>query len=62
MYRDWKVYVEDILIAIEKIERYMASQNLDIFLANDEKQDTVIRNLEIIGEAAGKIPGTKREN
>jgi len=62
MYRDWKVYTEDIVTSIEKIELYLDEQDLDDFLKNSEKQDAVIRNLEIIGEAAGKIPDTIREN
>ncbi|WPD23147.1 MAG: HepT-like ribonuclease domain-containing protein [Candidatus Electrothrix aestuarii] len=53
MYRDWKVYIEDIIAAVEKIERYTHRQNQELFLSNEEKQDAVIRNLEIIGEAAG---------
>lgn len=28
MYRNWKVYIEDIVTAIEKIERYMEGQDL----------------------------------
>jgi len=62
MYRDWKVYIEDIVTAVDKIERYIADYNLDLFLENSEKQDAVIRNLEIIGEAAGKVPDTIKEN
>jgi uncharacterized protein with HEPN domain len=62
MYRDWKVYIEDIVTAVDKIERYIAGYNLDLFLENSEKQDAVIRNLEIIGEAAGKVPDTIKEN
>ncbi len=54
MSRDWKVYIEDIVTAINKIDHYMEGQNLGSFLENSEKQDAVIRNLEIIGEAAGK--------
>lgn len=61
MYRDWRVYIEDIITAIEKIERYTANQSIDTFLSNEEKQDAVIRNLEVIGEAAGKVPEVVRE-
>jgi uncharacterized protein with HEPN domain len=32
MYRDWKVYIEDIITAIEKIERYTCAQNQELFL------------------------------
>lgn len=31
------------------------------FKADPKTQDAVIRNLEIIGEAAGKLPGSIRE-
>ena len=50
-----KDYLEHIQQAIQRIQRYL--QNIDQagFLANEEKQDAVIRNLEIIGEAAGNI-------
>ena len=33
---------------------------MDDFLSNEEKQDAVIRNLEVIGEAAGKLPESIR--
>ena len=56
MSRDWRVFVEDIIDAIEKIERYTKNQSLVDFLTNEEKQDAVIRNLEVVGEAAGKVP------
>ena len=48
-------YLEHIHQAIGRIQRYL--QNIDHagFLENEEKQDAVIRNLEIIGEAAGNI-------
>lgn len=61
MLRDWRVYIEDIITAIEKIERYTANQSIDLFLLNEEKQDAVIRNLEVIGESAGKVPEPIRE-
>lgn len=41
--------------AIGRIQRYLTDIDRDVFLANEEKQDAVIRNLEIIGEAAGNI-------
>ena len=61
MYRDWKVYIEDIITAIEKIERYTCAQNQELFLSNEEKQDAVIRNLEVIGEAARVVPDEIKE-
>ena len=52
----WKQRVQDILTAIQKIQRYTAGLSFRTF-ANDEKTvDAVVRNLSIIGEAARNIP------
>ena len=48
-------YLEHILLAIGRIQRYLDGFDQASFLENEEKQDAVIRNLEIIGEAAGNI-------
>lgn len=41
--------------AIDKIERYTADLNQDSFGENELTQDAVVRNIEIIGEAANRI-------
>jgi uncharacterized protein with HEPN domain len=48
-------FLKHILQAIGRIHRYIAGLDRSAFLANEEKQDAVIRNLEIIGEAAQNI-------
>ena len=48
--------VQDILDSIAKIKTYTASLSLEEFLDDSMRIDAVIRNLEIIGEAAGHIP------
>ena len=48
-------YLEHIRQAINRIQRYLADIDHATFLQNEEKQDAVIRNLEVIGEAAGNI-------
>ncbi len=48
-------YLQHIQQAIRRIRRYLSGIDREAFLENEEKQDAVIRNLEIIGEAAGKI-------
>ena len=48
-------YLEHIQQAIGRIQRYLRDIDHAGFLINEEKQDAVIRNLEIIGEAAGNI-------
>lgn len=54
--RNYKVYLEDILAAIANIERYTAEFTFEQFKDDSKTQDAVVRNLEIIGEAAKRIP------
>jgi uncharacterized protein with HEPN domain len=56
MRRDFRLYLDDILEAIHQIQTYLADQNEEAFTNDRKTQDAVIRNLEIIGEAAGNIP------
>ena len=56
MPREYKVYLRDILEAIGRIERYTGNMNFEDFSNNELIQDGVIRNLEIIGEAAKNLP------
>lgn len=54
--RNWSMRVEDILVCIEKIMSYTRGMSYDQFSSDSKTVDAVIRNLEIIGEAAGAIP------
>jgi len=54
--RDWKLYVEDILECIRKVEKYTGDMDFTFFEKDDKTIDAVIKNLETIGEAAGHIP------
>ncbi|MFW6103037.1 MAG: DUF86 domain-containing protein [Chloroflexota bacterium] len=56
MSRDRRLYLDDILEAIRRIREYTKAQDGQTFLADQKTQDAVIRNLEIIGEAAGRLP------
>jgi uncharacterized protein with HEPN domain len=56
MHRDPRLYLDDILEAVGKIHEYTAGMAFAEFLENAKTQDAVIRNLEIIGEAAGRLP------
>ena len=48
-------YLGHILAAIERIERHTAKVDELSFLSSELIQDAVIRNLEVIGEAANNI-------
>ena len=56
MHRDFRLYLDDISESIQQIRIYLADQNEAAFIKDRKTQDAVIRNLEIIGEAAGKLP------
>ena len=56
MQRDYRTYLEDILEAINKIERYTDKLSFNDFKNNELIVDGVVRNLEIIGEAVKKVP------
>lgn len=61
MPRDYKVYLEDIMEAIAKIERYVANLSFEEFTRNEMVLDAIIRNFEIIGEAVKRIPENIKE-
>ena len=58
--RDVRVYFRDILESIAAIERYTAGMDWDAFASNGQTQDSVIRRLEIIGEAVKGVPEEHR--
>ncbi len=47
--RDFVLFLEDILNAIEKIERYSRGFSLGDLKQNDMVTDAILRNFEIIG-------------
>jgi uncharacterized protein with HEPN domain len=54
--RSIEALIADIYEAIEKIERYTTGISKTGFMADDKTIDAVVRNLEIIGEAANRLP------
>jgi len=55
-HRPVDLLIADIIESIEKIERYIAGLDQAAFLRDEKTVDSVVRNLEIIGEAANRIP------
>jgi len=54
-------FLSDILEATQRIQEYTAGINFDGFMEDTKTQDAVLRNLEIIGEAAKHIPDEVRQ-
>jgi uncharacterized protein with HEPN domain len=61
MKRDIRIFLDDILDSIDKIGDYTEPITEEYFYSNTEKQDAVLRRLEIIGEAVKNIPQELRD-
>jgi|AP12_2_1047962.scaffolds.fasta_scaffold238556_1 uncharacterized protein with HEPN domain len=60
MSRDYRLYLDDIIEAIRRIKDFTNGMEFDAFKADIKTQDAVVRNLEIIGEASGRLPEAVR--
>lgn len=60
-YKDWRVRIDDMLEAIGRCQSYVGGLDAETFQKDRKTQDAVARNLEIIGEAASKMPFDVRE-
>lgn len=60
MPRDYRLYLDDILEAIGNIRDYISGMDYPAFCQDRKTQDAVVRNLEVIGEAASRLPGPTR--
>jgi uncharacterized protein with HEPN domain len=54
--RPVELLLDDILEAIGRIEQYIKALSFDAFSKDQKSIDAVVRNLEIIGEAANRLP------
>jgi len=59
--RDYRIYLKDIVAAMESIEEFIAGMDFEQFQADDKTASAVMRKLEIIGEAVKQIPSEVRE-
>ncbi|MBI2415548.1 MAG: DUF86 domain-containing protein [Candidatus Kerfeldbacteria bacterium] len=55
-----ELYLEDIKTAVEKIQTYTYGLSYDDFIGDDKTTDAIIRNVEIMGEAAFMGDTTRR--
>ena len=59
--RTWDFYIRDMINFGEKILSYTEGMDHDAFLTDDRTYDAILRNLELIGEAATHVPNEVRE-
>ena len=53
--------LNDICQAIDRIEQYIENLSFDAFSKDQKSVDAVVRNLEIIGEVANRLPDELKE-
>lgn len=54
--RDYTLFMQDILKAIEQIESFVSGVEYGTFIDDDKTLSAVVRKLEIIGEAVKHLP------
>ena len=52
----WRVRVEDITAAVRRVLEYTSGMTQEEFFGDQKTIDAVVRNIEIIGEAARRVP------
>jgi len=60
--RDLRVYLEDMLEAIGRIRRYVHGRSFEDFESDELVVDGVVRNLEVLGEAAKQLPDDMKKS
>lgn len=60
MIRDYRDYLQDILTSIEESIEFTSGMSFDAFTQDRKTINAVVRSLEIIGEAAKRIPDELR--
>ena len=53
--------IDDIFQAIDRIGQYIKDLSFDAFSEDQKSVDAVVRNLEIVGEAANRLPDEFKE-
>lgn len=59
--REWRLFLSDIVACCDKFQRFVGGSDRDHVLADDRTCDAILRNLEIIGEAAKSVPVEVRQ-
>ncbi len=60
MKRTYRDYLEDMLLSAKEVLEFTAGMSLTEFLKDRKTANAVIRSLEVLGEAAKKIPEAMR--
>ena len=58
--REWRLYIDDMILFCEKVMAYSAGMDQQAFVANGLVYDATLRNLVLVGEAATHLPNEVR--
>lgn len=61
MKRDYKLFLQDIIDAMESIELFLGNMTLNELSNDDKSSSAIIRKFEIIGEATKNLPENLKE-
>ena len=61
MKRDSKLFIKDIIEAMEVIEKFVGNMTFEELKADEKTSSAVIRKFEVIGEAAKYMPNNVKE-
>jgi uncharacterized protein with HEPN domain len=59
--RAWRFYIDDMIAFADAVIAYTDGLDQDAFVRSRLNYDATLRNLELIGEAAGNIPEEARQ-
>ncbi len=62
MKKDPEIFIKHILESIGFIEKYIEHKNINDFIKTVQLQDSIIRRIEIIGEAVKNLPDDFKKN
>lgn len=58
--REWRFYIDDMIAFVQKALDYTAGLERQAFSEDSLRRDATLRNLELLGEAATRIPAEIR--
>ena len=61
MTRQYKLFIQDILDAINDIEEFIGDMDFNKFSEDDKTKSAVVWKINVIGEATKNVPKTLRE-
>ncbi|HOJ39505.1 MAG TPA: DUF86 domain-containing protein [bacterium] len=61
MKRNYKLFLKDILTCLNKIDSFVGKMSFHEFMQDEKTKSAVVRELEVMGEAAKNIPPSIRQ-